>query len=518
MLESLFIQWAADFKKIAKAIEERVNGKKTIATYSYKDMFTPELSTDLKWQSLNVDGGLVSADVVAMDSPLPLKRRGSFGTATGDIPKLGMKMKMSEKLMSDIDILKSKGVEASVLVAKIFEDTPRCIMGIHEKLEYIALQILSEGVSVIDMDNNTGLGVRIDLNYKDENKFGSEVEWSDVDAKPISDIQRVMQAAKANGDRPGYIRMSDSTFNTFSSNQQVKEFYGFSQNFSGQNVNIPSLNLEQANLVMQKNKLPTIIIVDRIVVNEKNGSRTVLTPWAENKVIFTSEVNVGKLFYGMLAEETRQNKAVTYAKSDTFILLKKWHENEPFAEFTSSQALVIPIPNNIGSIYQLDVEEAQQTEGQTEDDATITIYDDSTVTVANLVNALNDADVKSKPAATIEMTDVQLITLVNKLSNAKEEILKDILEIPVVNAGTDTTSSAATKALLGTATAAGDKTIASLLWSQVSGPNTAGFSAPTALSTNATGLITGTYVFKLTATDSEGTIASDTVSVVATVA
>jgi len=514
MLESLFIQWAADFKKIAKAIEEMVNGKKTIATYSYKEMYTPELSTDLKWQSLNVDGGQITADIVSFDSPLPLKRRGSFGTANGDIPKIGMKMKMSEKLMSDIDILKSRGVEQSILVSKIFEDTPRCIMGIHEKLEYIGLQLLSEGVSVIDMDNNTGLGVRIDLNYKEENKFGAEVKWSEAGATPITDIQRVMKAAKVKGDIPGYIRMSDTTFINFSNNQQVKEFYGFSQNFSGTNTNIPSLNLEQANIVMTKNKLPIIIVVDRVVVNEKNGARTVLTPWSENKVIFTPDINVGKLFYGMLAEETRQNKAVTYAKSDTFILLKKWHENEPFAEFTSSQALAVPVVNNVGSIYQLDSEEAQPATGQTESDATITIYGDSTVTVVNLVNALNEVGV----TATTAMTDVQLIKLVNKLSDKKEAQLIDILEIPVVNAGTDTTSSAATKALLGTATAAGDKTIASLLWSQVSGPNTAGFSAPTALSTNATGLITGTYVFKLTATDSEGTIASDTVSVVATVA
>lgn len=88
---------------------------------------------------------------------------------------------------------------------------------------------------------------------------------------------------------------------------------------------------------------------------------------------------------------------------------------------------------------------------------------------------------------------------------------------PTVDAGTDGTSSSATKALVGTATAAGSKTILSQGWSQVSGPNTAGFSAPTSLSTNATGLITGTYVFKLTATDSDGIVNSDTVQIVATV-
>ncbi len=86
---------------------------------------------------------------------------------------------------------------------------------------------------------------------------------------------------------------------------------------------------------------------------------------------------------------------------------------------------------------------------------------------------------------------------------------------PTVSAGADSTGTAGTpKALTGTATAAGIKTIVSQLWSQKSGPNQAGFSAPTALNTNATGLIAGTYVFTLTATDSELITNSDDISIV----
>lgn len=195
-------------------------------------------------------------------------------------------------------------------------------------------------------------------------------------------------------------------------------------------------------------------------------------------------------------------------------MVSKYHKNDPIKEFTSAQALVLPVINNVDSIYIMDVTDAEATTGQTEGDATITIFGDSTVLVENLVNAL----VAVGKVATTDMTDVELITLVNKLSKAKELELRAILEIPTVNAGNDDTANAATKALLGTATAAEGKTIASVQWSQVSGPNTAGFSAPTALSTNATGLITGVYVFRLTATDSAGTVASDTVTITATVA
>jgi hypothetical protein len=42
------------------------------------------------------------------------------------------------------------------------------------------------------------------------------------------------------------------------------------------------------------------------------------------------------------------------------ILLKKWSEEEPFSEHTSSQALAIPVIDAVDSIYLLDSEEATE--------------------------------------------------------------------------------------------------------------------------------------------------------------
>lgn len=89
---------------------------------------------------------------------------------------------------------------------------------------------------------------------------------------------------------------------------------------------------------------------------------------------------------------------------------------------------------------------------------------------------------------------------------------------PAVSAGANSTTTAATKALTGTVTPVSPKTIAAYQWTQVSGPNQAGFSTPNAVNTNAIGLITGTYVFQLTATDSDGVQASATTQIVATIA
>ena len=415
MEKSLFVKFAAYFTAIAKDLVERVNGKKTPLTYLHKEMLTPELSTDLKWQTLNVDGSIVSADVVSMDSALPLKKRDSFGTASGDIPKMGMKFSLNEKTMSDIDVLQARNVETKTLVGKIFADTVKATMGIYEKLEFMFLQALSTGITVIDDDTNVGTGIRVDFQYKADNSFGAALPWSNPASKPIDDIKRVVKIAKARGDAPAFLLMDEATFDNLASNQQTREQYAFSQNFIGNTIPVP--DLDQVNAMMQKRYKLTIQIIDRTVVTERDGKRTTQTPWGANKVVFLQNLKVGKLVYGILAEETRPNKAVLYEKADDFILLKKWHSPEPFAEFTSSQALVLPVINNVDSIYILNAEEAA-TDNQNEGDANFA-YKGANYTKASVIAAINLA--AGKAIAKTNNTDATLQKLVNELSD--EDIL-----------------------------------------------------------------------------------------------
>lgn len=79
-------------------------------------------------------------------------------------------------------------------------------------------------------------------------------------------------------------------------------------------------------------------------------------------------------------------------------------------------------------------------------------------------------------------------------------------QAPTANAGADQTITLPTSSvtLNGANSSDPDGSIASYKWSQVSGPNTATFSNASASSTTASGLIQGTYVFRLTVTDNAG--------------
>lgn len=417
MKESLFVKYTSWLSAIILGVVTKINGGKTELTYLHKSMLTEELSVDLKWSTLTINSTIVAADIVAMDSPLPLKKRDAIGTANGDITKMGMKKKLTEKQLSDIDILVNKKVENKVIVEKIFNDAISCTMGIYEKMEYVFLSALSTGIALIEDTENVGTGVRIDYGYSAANKFGAATAWSDPTAKPLDDIQRVIKEARSKGVSLKFMMMDQNTFDNMAANDQVRQYFAFSQNFVGSSVPVP--DQEQVNNMLQKRYKLTIVIVDRTVITERDGKRTVQTPWAENKVVFLETQKVGRLVYGILAEETRQSKAATYAKAGKYILLKKWSEEEPFSEHTSSQALAIPVIDAVDSIYLLDSEEATAGKDvQTEGDANY-LYKAVSKTRASVIAAINLAYEANKAKST--NLDATLAKYIDEMS--EEQVL-----------------------------------------------------------------------------------------------
>lgn len=85
---------------------------------------------------------------------------------------------------------------------------------------------------------------------------------------------------------------------------------------------------------------------------------------------------------------------------------------------------------------------------------------------------------------------------------------------PVANAGVDLSIQLpiSSVSLVGSGTDP-DGTIVSYAWSQVSGPGNAVFSSANTASTTASNLMAGTYVFRLTVQDNDGSSATDDVSV-----
>lgn len=353
MQQSLFFQYTQKyFPQLVLSVVETLNEKHTNALpYLYKSMLTPTFSADGRWSSIQANYNRVTADVVALDSELPLKSRDSLEKVTGDIPKMGMKKYLTEKQLKDIDSMMALGLPETLIVQNIFSDVPSCVEGVWERIEDIFHSGLSTGVGLAA--ENNGLGIRVDYGYDAKNQFGVSANWtSSATATPISDLQKVFDKADDDANVITDIYADDTWLNAFYKNKEAREQFAFIMNFVGSQI--PTLNFEQAAAVVRAKWGVTLHRVNRRFKTESNGVKSKHTAWKNGVAVLVCDAVVGNLAWTTCAETTRPVAGVAYQSADEFILVSQYSTNDPLREFTSSQAMVIPVINNVDRIYTID--------------------------------------------------------------------------------------------------------------------------------------------------------------------
>ena len=455
MNESFFVELVRKwFAAISSRITETWNGKKEEPTYLHEKMLKREYSSDLKWEAINANRSVVAADVVAMDSPLPLKKRDSLGAASGNIPKIGMKLTLNESDITKINIMRRSGTREAVIVEKIFTDTPKCAKGVKERLEDMFLSALSTGACLIQDSENVGIGVRANYRYLDVNKHGVSVAWGQSGYTPLSNVAKVIE--EHNDLTFVSIYLSRQNFNLMRQSQEGKEL---SANFSGMviinSANLPTPTPEKFKEAFLDEYGIKLVIIDRTVKYEIDGKRYNKKPFDANTLVFLTSEEVGTLTWGTLAEVDQPVAGVEYQTVDEYILLSKYSKNDPLREFTSSQALAIPVIENVSEIVLLKTDEVEIKDSQTENDAEIDLWEGD-YDRSDVIAALAALEI----SVSASISDADLVTLINELSAAKKKALKAaIVPYPGVSSSS-LTFAAAGEAKTFTVTAPGDVTLA----------------------------------------------------------
>ena len=361
MEKSLYFQYVDKyFPQLVLSVVERLNEqRRTSLPYMYKDLLEPVYSADGRWSSILAEYTRVAADVVSLDSELPLKSRDAIETAHGEIPKMGMKLYMTEKQMKDLYAMIAQQQPLTRILQNMFADVPRVIEGIWERLEDLFLSELSSGVGITA--GNNGTGVRIDVGFKNDNKFGVAVVWRNnlSTSTPLDDIQKIFDKAMEDNNLITDVYADDTWLQGFYQSNQVRAQYAFDMGISASQNNVPILDLEKASQVLQRKWGITLHRVARKVKTEINGRRQNHSPWATGVATFVCDPILGSLVWTNTVESTNPVAGVTYETADEFILVSRYSTNDPLREFTSSQAMVLPVINNVDRIYTLDSTQVQ---------------------------------------------------------------------------------------------------------------------------------------------------------------
>lgn len=352
-------------KNLQTYLNERVYDK------LYWPTFFPLKSTPyLSYETLiGSQGNRVAADIVAYDVSAPLKTRKTVSKLSGEIPSIRMKKKMTEADLNTYNILKAMAKpEQNALLDLVFGDIDACVDGVNARLEWIVFQALSKGQITLSKTTNAG-GViteeAVDFGLPSQtigNKNVASVVWTagHTTTKPITDIEAVMVVAGGLGIKPKYILMNRTKWAEFRVSDETLDFVAPYALYGGVRKK-RSPNLTVANEALESEGLPTIIIVDTRISYEDSGHTiTSVDPWldssgADRFVTFLEDLKCGDMLAGPIAEETNPPKQVIQAKKGP-ILISKWSDVDPVAEYTKGEINAFPSWPTIDRVLSLDTE------------------------------------------------------------------------------------------------------------------------------------------------------------------
>lgn len=420
MIESQFAELSRRiFPKLQQIVElERGsrNGAKQ-RTYLHKTMLRKVYSADQKWSSASVDTTYVKADLVALNSPLPIKRRDSLAHASGVLPKHGISRVMEESDINTINIMKAQGAEWSQIATKLTSDPVFCSVGIDESNEAAFLTALSEGVVAVADANNVGTALRVDFGYKEENGFGTEI-YGELS---LDDIERVIAGADAKGDTITTIAIAMSTYKKLRQTRGAKELVATyrGQSFTdGSSLPTPTSSLFDEAFADAYNGIQ-FLKIDRSVVVEKNGTRQSYKPFNPNRVIYLTSEMVGSFVWGTLAEKTNGVEGVVYTTIDDHKLISRFRTTNPLTETTAGQSLSLPVIENVDQIYWQDLTIA--VEDKNPEEGALEIGSTPVGDRAGLISKLKEYGVNLKSNASDEAIVKAINTQLTKTQ--REELL-----------------------------------------------------------------------------------------------
>jgi len=360
MKASMFVEWISSiWPKLGLYVKEKTAPIKR--TYLHKTMLRKVYSPDQKWEGTSAKTTYVAADMVAMDSPLPIKKRGSIATSNGKLPKVGMKKIMRETEINTVNIMKAhyatattdeaKKAEKRRILQNLTNDGVACSVGIDEKNEANFLTGLSDGVVLVEDEENTGTGLRVDYGYLDENTFGTIVKGH----VSYEDFENVKKKADADGNTIVKVMVATSKLNEIRKERWARELVADAEDKVYTDTTTLKVPSKKKFIAALEDEFDIKVEeVDRTVIFEKNGKQKSVKPWNAERIIFLCNEEVGSLVYGTLAEATNPVEGVKYATVDEYKLISKYSKTDPLQEFTNGQALVLPVIEDVDQIYILD--------------------------------------------------------------------------------------------------------------------------------------------------------------------
>lgn len=338
---------------VTLAITNKYNGENIQPGYYFRRFFTPKYSLDGTYNALSIYNKRIVADIVALDSALPLKSRASVGSAKGELPKIGTERNLNESELRQLRLMLRADSDELMIMRTFFQDVDAVYSGVLEQWEALALQAMSTGLILVTDATNVGAGIRVNFGYVPANMFNATIVWGQTNYTPISDLIRVAEkAGTVDGNPIETFFMNRAQLNQILASTEARNLYAQSQ---GNQSGTFNPTLDQINSALVSNYGWKLEVITRSVTYEINGVTQTINPWAAGQIVGLSSEQVGSLVWSDVEESASPVAGVNYSTGENGILIKQYKLVRPsLKQITASEAVSMPVISDVNRIYKLD--------------------------------------------------------------------------------------------------------------------------------------------------------------------
>ncbi len=317
---------------------------------------TEKFSLSLDWRGiLAVMENSPAASVIDFSSGKPIATRPSVSKINGELAAFGNKYQLSKREVRDLlelqDNVGKMGIDLTTLIDHLIPDVRRATVGPHKAIDRLLLEAMSTGKMTMTSDNNPrGIVWNSALDWGIDQSFAS-VKWSannSATMKPLKDIKAKVKTGIAKGISYSGIKMSSATFDLMVGSAEFQSAFKTQMgNFT--EVSNAFIAPETVTQLFRGVGLPAIELIDYPVqVEGKDGAYTTILPFADDRVTFVVDDNLGDLLYSYANEQRRPVDGKSYATALN-VLVSKFSDNDG-NEFTEGEFNAFPVINAASSM------------------------------------------------------------------------------------------------------------------------------------------------------------------------
>lgn len=324
--------------------------------YYYPTLFPLRETNLLTWKMLEGQAGLkIAGDVIARGATIPRKTREALSRVQGDIPKITFSREMLEDELTEYDIavaLASGNPDLMELVRFWAEDTQTCWEGVANRIEWIALQQLSNGKVQFTQKNNQGIATAYDLDYgiPSGQKIKVDTTYAAGAGKFFTkDVPAALAQGKEIGSRYRFALMNPDTFAKVAQQTEVIDRTATFIQVKTSTQNIPNVEAVNSYLMGQSPIFGglQIVLLDQYITTEVDGHRIGSNPFSDDKITYVESLNLGNTFWKRPIDLNLQGSAALKVMNG-HTLIKKYSQESPVKEVTEGIANAFPAWNSAG--------------------------------------------------------------------------------------------------------------------------------------------------------------------------